>query len=124
MIEDGLSVTSATDGVTSGAEQAPDGQRRWLIWLLGFAGWTLVGLFFSIQIYLLFNVLDGRPFPWWRAITSTLPDWYIWALLSLFIIRLSQRFPLDREGWRRGLLRWLAGILTGRLLSGGTGCCI
>ena len=112
VMEDRLSVTSAANGVTSGAEQASNGQRRWLIGLLGFAGWTLVGLFFSVQIYLLFNVLEGQALPWWRAITSTLPDWYIWALLSLFIIRLSQRFPLDRENWRRGLLIHLpAGLI-------------
>lgn len=85
-------------------------------WLLAFAGWTLIGLFFSLQIYLLFNVLEGAPFPWWRAITSTLPDWYLWALLSIFIIRLSQRFPLDRESWRRGLLVHLPASLLVPLL--------
>lgn len=85
-------------------------------WLIAFAGWTLVGLFFSLQIYLIFNVLEGEPFPWWRAITSTLPDWYIWALLSILIIRLSHRFPLDRDHWLRSLPAHIAASLLVPLL--------
>jgi two-component system, LytTR family, sensor kinase len=91
-------------------------QRRSVKWLLGFAGWTLVGLFFSVQIYLIYNVLEGKVFPWWRAVLSTLPDWYLWALLSLLIVQIARRFPLDRESWPRHLPVHIAASLLVALL--------
>lgn len=86
------------------ASPARQGSTAWLPGLLIFAGWTLIGLFFSLQVYLIFNILEGKSFPWWQAVSSTLPDWYLWALLSIFIVRVSHRFPLDRESWPRNLL--------------------
>lgn len=74
-------------------------QRRWIRWLLIFMGWNLIGLFFSTQIYLIFNVGEGRPLSFSRAMSSTVPDWYIWAVFALIIVRISRRFRFDRENW-------------------------
>ena len=68
-----------------------------------FGIWTAIGLFFSTQIYLLVNVIEKHPFPYLKAIRSTVPDWYIWALLSIVIVRLSRRFRLESGSWRRAL---------------------
>src|SRR5262249_3386030 len=84
-----------------------DGQpreRRWTRWILIWAGWTLIGLFFSTQIYLIFSVMQEKTISWWWAIRSTVPDWYVWALFTIFILQLSRRFRVERVGWRVALL--------------------
>jgi len=58
---------------------------------LGF--WTLVGLAFAGQLYLTQTKL-GTPVPWHFAVTRSLADWYVFALLALPALRLARRFPL------------------------------
>jgi len=72
-------------------------------WLLAFLFWTAVGLFFSTQIYLLINVVEGHAFSFTKAMRSTLPDWYIWAFLAIPIMRLARRYPLEAKTWRESL---------------------
>ncbi|MCI0414030.1 histidine kinase [bacterium] len=76
---------------------------RVMRWMLAFLFWTAVGLFFSTQIYLLINVVEGRIFPFTKAMRSTLPDWYLWAFLAIPIIKLSKRYPLDAKTWREAI---------------------
>lgn len=78
--------------------------RVWIRRLLIFTGWTLIGLFFSTQIYLMFNVGEGRQLSWLRAIVSTVPDWYEWALLSMLIAPITRRIRLDRSNWQRAFI--------------------
>jgi two-component system, LytTR family, sensor kinase len=72
-------------------------------WLLAFLFWTAIGLFFSTHIYLLINVMEGRAFPFSRAVRSTLPDWYLWAFLAIPILRLCKRYPLESNSWRESI---------------------
>lgn len=64
--------------------------------LLRFAGvgafWTLVGLAFASQFYLSSTLL-GRSITWGQAISYSLGDWYVWALLSIPILLIARRFP-------------------------------
>jgi two-component system LytT family sensor kinase len=78
-------------------------RRRWIRWLAILGGWTLVGLFFSTQIYFIYSVLEQKRITWLRAIRATVPDWYIWAVFAPFILRLARRFPADRDGWKKAL---------------------
>lgn len=55
--------------------------------------WTLVGLAFAGQLYLTQTKL-GTPVTWGFAVTRSLADWYVFALLSLPALRLARRFPL------------------------------
>ena len=55
--------------------------------------WTLVGLAFAGQMYLV-QLKRGSPVPWGFAVTRSLADWYVFALLSLPAIGFSRRFPL------------------------------
>lgn len=71
--------------------------------LLLFLLWTGIGLSFASQFYLS-SSLSGRPIPWSQAISYALADWYVWAALSLVILRLCQRFPLERLQWSNHLL--------------------
>jgi signal transduction histidine kinase len=59
--------------------------------LAGF--WTLVGLAFAGQLYLTQTKL-GTPVSWAFAVTRSLADWYVFALLSWPALRLARRFPL------------------------------
>ena len=55
--------------------------------------WTVVGLAFAGQMYLV-QSKRGTPVPWSFAVTRSLADWYVFALLSLPAIAFSRRFPL------------------------------
>lgn len=66
--------------------------------------WTLVGLAFAGQLYLSSSLL-GRTISWNQAISYSLADWYVWALLSLPIIRFARRFPPEAGvSWRIGFI--------------------
>lgn len=84
---------------------------RWLVKALGFAAfWTLVGLAFAGQFYLSSSLL-GRAITWGQAISYSLGDWYVWALLALPVARLARRFPPETgRAWR------VAGIHLGAAL--------
>lgn len=73
---------------------------------LGF--WTLMGLLFASQFHLS-NSQVGNPVSWGRALSFGLADWYVWALWSLPILRLSRRFPLEQSAWKRNVFVHLAG---------------
>jgi hypothetical protein len=65
--------------------------------------WTLVGLAFAGQFYLSSNLL-GRPIRWSEAIGYALGDWYVWALLSIAIVRFARKLPPESGlSWRIGL---------------------
>ena len=102
---------------------------------LRFAGisafWTLVGLAFASQFYLSSTLL-GRSVTWGQAISYSLGDWYVWAVLSIPILLLARRFPPEgAHPWRTAavhlaaalvcslvyvLLRSLVGVVHGRLM--------
>ena len=103
--------------------------------LVRFAGvgafWTLVGLAFASQFYLSSTLL-GRSVTWGQAISYSLGDWYVWALLSIPILMVARRFPPEGvHAWRTAavhlgaalvcsfvyvLLRSLVGVVHGRLV--------
>lgn len=103
--------------------------------LLRFAGiaafWTLVGLAFASQFYLSSTLL-GRSVTWGQAISYSLGDWYVWAILSIPILLVARRFPPEgAHPWRTAavhlaaalvcslvyvLLRSLVGLVHGRLV--------
>jgi sensor histidine kinase YesM len=56
------------------------------------AFWTLVGLAFAGQFYLSSTLL-GRSVTWGQAISYSLGDWYVWAVLSVPVLLLARRFP-------------------------------
>ena len=72
-------------------------------WTILFLGCTLIGLFYSSQVYL-FTSYKKIPYTWQRSIAATLPDTYLWALLAILIIRLSTHYRFGRNSWRQALL--------------------
>jgi two-component system, LytTR family, sensor kinase len=79
------------------------GRRRWERWGLLFGCWTLLGLFYSGQMYLIY-ARSNRPASWGSLLPFALIFWYAWAVLAPFVVRLSRRFPIGRKGWPRGLM--------------------
>jgi two-component system, LytTR family, sensor kinase len=88
----------------SSARQLPS---RWFWGGLSFGFWTLIGLSFASQFYLS-SLKVGRPVSWGQAISWSLADWYVWAILSVPIIHLARRFRFDAPGWG-----WNVGIHLG-----------
>lgn len=73
--------------------------------------WTLVGLAFASQFYLSSTLL-GRAVTWGQAITYSLGDWYVWALLSVPILWLARRFPPEGEQpWRTAGIHLVAALV-------------
>ncbi|HRE06930.1 MAG TPA: sensor histidine kinase [Opitutaceae bacterium] len=95
------------------------------------AFWTLVGLAFASQFYLSSSLL-GRTVSWVEAISYSLGDWYVWALLSAPIVWLARRFPPESPrrlrtvavhlvaallcAWLYVVLRSLVGVLHAQIL--------
>ena len=82
--------------------------RRWVRWLLGFTIWTLIGLAFAGQLYLV-RAKVGDPVSWQFAIGRNLADWYVFAILSIPAWWLARHFPIERANWPRTLLIHLTG---------------
>ena len=82
--------------------------RRWIRWLLAFVIWTLIGLAFAGQLYLVRAKL-GDPVSWQFAIGRNLADWYVFAILSIPVWRLARHFPIERAKWHRTLLVHMVG---------------
>jgi sensor histidine kinase YesM len=72
--------------------------------------WTLVGLAFASQFYLSSTLL-GRSVTWGQAISYSLGDWYVWALLSVPILMLARRFPPEAGApWRAAGIHLVAAL--------------
>jgi len=67
-------------------------------WLLGLAFWTLLGLSFASQVYI-YASKGGLYLTWKEAVTNSLGDWYIFALLSIAVGRLARRFHFEGGKW-------------------------
>src|SRR5262245_45272131 len=75
-------------------------QKRWGRWLLAFAFWTFLGLSFASQFYIS-SAKAGLEVSWKQAVNYALGDWYVFALLSIPVIRLARRFPFEATTWKR-----------------------
>lgn len=76
-------------------------RQSWVPWSLFVGFWTVLGLSFASQFYLSSRLFGYYTVTWGQALSVTLGDWYVWALLSLPIISLARRFPLHRRNWLR-----------------------
>jgi two-component system, LytTR family, sensor kinase len=71
----------------------------------------MIGLSFASQFYLS-SLKSGRPYRGAQAVTWSLGDWYVWALLSVPIIQLARRFRFDDVRWTRSVaIHLLASVL-------------
>lgn len=77
-------------------------QRRARLWPLALGIWTVVAVTFAaLQYWALIEAGRSRAWGWvlgWHLVT-----FYLWAALSLVIVRLARRFPVERHNWQRHL---------------------
>jgi two-component sensor histidine kinase len=86
-------------------------EKPWFRWLLVFGVWTMIGLSQATRFYFS-SVNFGRQVTWGQAMSYSLSDWYVFAVLSPPVIWLSRRFPLDKKNWRRNGLVHLCASAT------------
>ena len=77
-------------------------QHRAGRWLLGFLFWTVLGLSFASQFYIS-NSKAGYDVTWKQAVSFSLGDWYVFALLSIPVNALARRFRFDTGTWGKSL---------------------
>jgi hypothetical protein len=65
---------------------------------------TLIGLAEATQVYVGTGASGREGVPWSLALTSTMPSWYVLALLLPGAIWLARRFRLDSDKWRSAAL--------------------
>jgi sensor histidine kinase YesM len=93
-------------------------RRRWVTWVLVFGIWTALGVFTTSASYLVVHSARNTPpefrnanlnASWGELLTVNLSEWYVWAVLSIFVFRLARRFPFERKRWLISLPVHLAG---------------
>ena len=78
-------------------------RRRWIVWLLVLAGWTVLAISFAVSSSLTY-VITYQPPRWRLTLVMALTEWYAWALLTPLVAWLAQRYPIRRGGVTRGLV--------------------
>jgi two-component system LytT family sensor kinase len=64
--------------------------------------WTSVGAYFGSQFYVMMQG-EKNPVPWSRAFTVNLVHYHLWGLVSLIILALLKRYPIEPARWWRAL---------------------
>jgi two-component system, LytTR family, sensor kinase len=77
-------------------------QNRFVRWLAGFLFWTGIGFSFAGQFYIS-SAQAGLEVTWNQALSYSLGDWYVFALLSIPVMHLARWFPLESGKWRKSL---------------------
>jgi two-component system, LytTR family, sensor kinase len=80
---------------------APRG--RWVPWLLVWAGWTALAIFFATASSLTF-IASYQPPRWDQTLTLAFAEWYVWAALTPLVVWLGGRFPFGARTWLRSAL--------------------
>ena len=75
---------------------------RRTVWLAGLGFWTLIGLSFASQFYIS-SAKAGLDVTWREAVSFSLGDWYVFAVLSIPATWLMRRFRLEAAAWPRSL---------------------
>jgi sensor histidine kinase YesM len=70
--------------------------RFGLIW----GAWTIVALFFSTQVYVMYYS-EKQPIPWGRSFLVQATACYLWALATPLVLYLARRFRIERNNWLR-----------------------
>jgi two-component system, LytTR family, sensor kinase len=83
-------------------------QIRWVKWLIGVVFWTLIGLSFACQFHIS-SSKAGLDVTWRQAINYALGDWYVFALLSVPVMRLAKTFHFEAGTRGRSLAVHLLG---------------
>lgn len=84
-----------------GPPRALDGGRRWWLgWVYALAWWSALVLVYSTR-----TDINGQPLTAPEAFKAAAARWYVWAVLSYFIILVDKRLPIPQDAvWKRLLV--------------------
>ena len=84
-------------------------------WFITFLVWTVIAILLASQAYLELAYVQGPPsqadalplgrIEWAALFLPTLLRWYVWALFTPFILRLAEKFPVERPLLGQRLLK-------------------
>jgi anti-sigma regulatory factor (Ser/Thr protein kinase) len=77
--------------------------------------WSIPGVMYSLEAAHSW-AMEGAAAPLWRAALYQIPSWWVWAVATHPLIRLTRAFPVSRRGPLRSIAVHAAGCL-------GVGCC-
>lgn len=60
--------------------------------------WSIPGIA-ALSFYYLNQTVTAQPMSWPFALVSTLPNWYLWAILAPAIIWIGKRYRIERDNW-------------------------
>ena len=66
--------------------------------------WTIVALFFSTQVYMMYYSSGNLPIPYAKAFFVQASACYLWALATPLVLWLARRHRIDRNNWQRKVL--------------------
>jgi two-component system LytT family sensor kinase len=93
-------------------------RRRWALVGIVFGAWTALALFFTGQLYYTY-LLSEKPLTWRYAASQQFIYPYLWAVGTLVVLRLANRFPLEgRAWWRSAVFHLLSATFFVVLISG------
>ena len=93
-------------------------RSRWALAAIVFGAWTALALFFTGQLYYTY-LLSEKPTTWRYAASQQFIYPYIWAVATLIVLRLANRFPIEgRAWWRNTLFHILSATFFVVLISG------
>ncbi|MGH7587264.1 MAG: sensor histidine kinase [Gemmatimonadota bacterium] len=77
------------------------------------AAWSVPAAIGTVVFYVR-QLQEGAPFSWTSTILFVAPFWYLWALLTPFVLGLGSRWPLDESGaWKSAPVHVFAALATG-----------
>ena len=80
--------------------QYPWAWPRWRKWVFYAALWTIPGLV-ALSYYHLNRILTAQPVNWLYGIVTSIPWWYVWAILTPLLFWVARKFPINKESWKK-----------------------
>ena len=73
---------------------------RWRKWTFYAICWTIPALV-ALSYYHLNRILTASEVNWLYAVMTSVPWWYVWAVMTPVILWVARKHPISRETWKR-----------------------
>ncbi len=78
-------------------------EKRWTRLAMIWGIWTVVALFFSTQVYMMYYA-GNQPIPYAKGFVVQAAACYLWALATPLVLWISRRYRIGRQNWRKRVL--------------------
>ena len=73
---------------------------RWRKWTFYAICWTIPALV-ALSYFHLNRILTASEVDWVYGVMTSMPWWYIWALMTPLILWVAKKYPITRDSWKR-----------------------